>query len=117
MDFEDHALCSLKFKEGPVAAVNVGWFSKTPHMSMELYGTVDHASVTRFRSSAFDIVMDGVRKKLGKIGHSFEGYYNELHYFVECLRSGATPSPSGDEGLEDLKIVSQAYENSVQFNS
>lgn len=116
MDFEDHATCFLKFKNGPVATINVGWFSKTPHVSVELYGTVGYASVVRPPPRVFDTVSDDVRRKLGKIERSIDRFYRELEYFVECVRSNTPPSPSGEEALQDLQVISKAYENSFRLS-
>ena len=117
MDFEDHAVCLLKFKDGPIATVKVGWFSKDPRISLELYGTVKHASIVRSSPSVLDTVTDDVRRKLGKIERSIESYYKELQYFVDCVSSDTPPSPNEEEGLSDLKIISMAYENAFQLDS
>lgn len=112
MNFEDHASCFLKFKDGPVATINVGWFSKAPHVSVKLYGTTGHASVVRSPPSIFATVLDDIGRKLGKIERSADRFYRELEYFVECVRSDVPPSPSGEEALQDMQIISKAYENS-----
>jgi len=117
MDFEDHAVCFLRFKDGPIATVNVGWFSKDSRVSIELYGTVKHASIVRSSPSVLDTVIDDIRRKLGKIEHSIERYYRELQYFVDCVSSDTPPSPTGEEGLSDLRIISKAYENAFQLDS
>lgn len=117
MDFEDHASCYLKFKEGPIATINVGWFSKVPRVSLELYGTVSYATVVFSKPDAFEIISDDIRKKLGRIERSMDRYYRELEYFVECINGDTAPSPSGEEALQDLKIVSMAYENAEQLDS
>lgn len=116
MDYEDHAVCFLKFKDGPIATVNVGWFSKDSRVSVELYGTVKHASVVRSSPGVLDTVTDDIRRKLGKIQTSFKRYYKELQYFVECVSSNIPPSPSGEEGLADLKTISKAYQNAFQLD-
>jgi myo-inositol 2-dehydrogenase/D-chiro-inositol 1-dehydrogenase len=117
MDFEDYALCLLKFKAGPTATVNVGWFSKEARVSVELYGTVKHVAVVHSYPRTLAIIADDIRRKLGRIERSLERYYKELQHFVECLSSDTQPSPSGEEGLLDLKIISMAYKNSFQFDS
>jgi len=116
MNFEDHALCFLKFKDGPIATINVGWFSKAPHVSVKLYGTTGHASVVRSPPSIFATVLDDIRRKVGKIERSVDRFYRELEYFVECVRSDVLPSPSGEEALQDMQIISKAYENSFRLS-
>lgn len=117
LDLEDHALCLLKFKRGTVAAINVGWFSRDPRVSIELYGTVKHTSVVRSSPGVVKIVVDGFRRKLGMVERSLDRYYRELQYFVECVNQDISPSPSGEEGLSDLRIISTAYGNSFKLGS
>lgn len=115
MDFEDHAVCFLKFKDGPIATVNVGWFSKDPRVSIELYGTVKHRSLVRSPPRTLSMITEDIGRKFGKIGRSMERYYRELQYFVECVSSDTPPSPNGEEGLLDLKIISMGYKNAFNL--
>jgi predicted dehydrogenase len=117
MDFEDHALCLLKFKQGPIATINVGWFSRDPIISLDMYGTVKNVSIVRSSPRIIDVIVDDIRRKIGKIEHSRERYYRELRYFVDCILTDSTPSPSGEEALSDLEVISMAYRNSLSFNS
>ena len=105
MNFEDHATCIIEFQEGPIATLNVGWFAKYHKIQVNLYGTVKHASATSHSSSLLDYA-----KKIFKEDTS-SSFYKELEYFVNCVNSDITPSPSGEEGLEDLRLVSAAYKN------
>ena len=105
MDFEDHATCILKFKNGTITTLNVGWFARYHKVQVDLYGTVKHASATSKSPSITDYV-----KKIFRSDTS-SGFYKELEYFVNCVNSDGTPSPSGEEGLEDLKLISTAYKN------
>jgi len=105
MNFEDHAACALKFKNGTLATLNVGWFAKYQKVKVDLYGTADHASATLRSPSLLDYA-----KKIFTIDTSSR-FYKELEYFVGCISSDITPYPSGEEGLEDLRIISTAYKN------
>ena len=105
MDFEDHATCVLKFKNGTIATLNVGWFARYHKVQVDLYGTVKHASATSKSPSIIDYA-----KKIFRSDTS-SGFYKELEYFVNCVSSDVTPIPSGEEGLEDLKLISTAYKN------
>lgn len=113
LDFEDHAVCLLKFKNGTIANVSVGWFSSDPRVSVELFGTVKNVSIVRSSPDVLHTIVDDVRRKLGKIAQSGQSYYRELQYFVDCIGSDTPPHPSGEEGLSDLKIVKLAYENAL----
>jgi len=105
MDFEDHATCVLNFKSGTVATLNVGWFARYHKVQVDLYGTVKHASATSRSPSLLDYAKKIFKRNTSSI------FYKELEYFVDCLNSDVTPSPSGEEGLEDLRLISTAYEN------
>lgn len=116
MDFEDHAVCLLKFSQGLIATINVGWFSKDARISLELYGTVKNISMVH-SFGVLDVIVDDIRRKLGKVEHSRERFYKELQYFTDCILSDSLPSPSGEEALSDLQVISMAYQNALRFDS
>lgn len=116
MDFEDHAVCLLKFKDGPIATVNVGWFSKDYRVSVELYGTAKHVSEVRSAPSLLDFAVDVIGRKFGRIERSAAPYYKELQHFVECVNSNTAPCPSGEEGLADLETIEMAYKNIIRLD-
>lgn len=105
MDFEDHATCLLKFKNGASATLNVGWFATYHKVQVDLYGTVKHASAASKHPSLL-----AYAKKIFTSDTSLD-FYRELKCFVNCVSSDTTPSPSGEEGLEDLRLISTAYKN------
>jgi predicted dehydrogenase len=39
MDFEDSAMCFVKFSSGTVAVINVGWFSQEYALRVDLFGS------------------------------------------------------------------------------
>jgi len=117
MDFEDYAVCTLRFNPGPIATINVGWFSRDPHISLELYGTVKNAVIVRSSQGIVNVIIDDIRRKMGKIEHSRERYYREVQYFIDCILKDSSPSPSGEEALANLKVISMAYQNSEQIDS
>lgn len=106
MDFEDHATCLLKFKNGTIGILNVGWFARYRRVQVDLYGTVRHSSATS-QLSLLDYI-----KKIFR-GNASTTFYKELEYFVNCISSDITPSPSGEEGLEDLRLISLAYQHAL----
>jgi len=105
LDFEDHATCIVKCKSGTTVTLNVGWFARYHRVQVDLYGTVKHVSATSKSPSLIDYA-----KKIFRSDTS-SGFYKELEYFVNCVSSDVTPIPSGEEGLEDLKLISTAYKN------
>lgn len=116
MNFEDQAVCLLKFKEGPIATVNVSWFSRKFKIIVNLCGTVKHITEMMPPSkSIIDYGINPIKKILGKSEKT--AFYKELEYFIECIKSDTQPQPSGEEGLRDLEIINKAYKNSITLNS
>jgi len=109
MDLEDVATCVLKFKNGPIATVETGWFSKDFLQSIQVCGTARSIWVNISSSSAVSRIWKDTKDKLGWYKH--DSSYSELKYFVECLQKGEPIHPSGEEGLRDLQIIALAYEN------
>jgi predicted dehydrogenase len=107
MDFEDSATCILKFKNGTIATLNVGWFARYHKVQVDLYGTVKHASATSQPLSLLDYA-----KKIFERDTS-SNFYKELEYFVNCIRFDVIPSSSGEDGLEDLRLISMAYKHTI----
>ena len=58
----------------------------------------------------FRLTVDGksTRKKIGKR----DQFAPELLYFSDCILKDRAPEPSGDEGLQDVRIVQALYESS-----
>jgi myo-inositol 2-dehydrogenase/D-chiro-inositol 1-dehydrogenase len=106
MDFEDHAVCNLHFKNGVVAIANVGWFARYHKVRVDLFGTVGHGVASSKVLRIFDYV-----KTMIAVDKS-TGFYRELEYFANCIRTDTHPTTSGEDGLQDIRIISEAYKNS-----
>lgn len=107
-DFEDHAICIIKFESGTKAIINVGWFSQEATLGVELYGTVAHTSRSQSSSNKLITAMNLL---IGKTPRFFIPYEKEISHFVQCIREDEKPSPSGECGLQDLEAITQAYNN------
>lgn len=112
MELEDVATCILKFKDGPVATVKVGWFSKGFMQSIQVCGTAKNLWVHISPSSPLEIVWKDVKRKFGR--HNDDPNYSELEYFLKCLQKDEQPHPSGEEGLRCMQVVSRAYEKAFK---
>jgi myo-inositol 2-dehydrogenase / D-chiro-inositol 1-dehydrogenase len=110
LEIEDIATCVLKFEKGPTAIVNAGWFSKRRMVSIQINGTADNFSKQMFPSSIKQTILDDIRKKLGI--KTSDPNLIELNYFIECVKNDCKPDCNGEDGLEDLKVISKAYQNS-----
>jgi len=112
MPFEDHALCFMKFKQGPIATVNVGWFSQETNIEVELLGTVKAVSMKHTPENLRSRILQML---VGKQSTELLAFRNELNYFVNCIINDRAPSPSATDGLKDLQLISLAYENEIEY--
>jgi predicted dehydrogenase len=107
LDLEDVATCVLAFRDGPIATVKVGWFSKHSMQSIQVCGTSKNIWARISPKSTMGTVWGDVARKLGQ--HSHDANYLELEYFLKCLLNDEQPSPSEEEGLRCLQVISTAY--------
>ena len=58
---------------------------------------------------AYELTVDGktTRKRIGKR----DQFAPELLYFSDCILKNREPEPSGEEGLQDVRIVQALYES------
>lgn len=106
---EDSSTCLLKFRNGPVATVKVGWFSKGFIQSLQICGTAKNQLLQMAPESTLRIIKRGI---LGKLGFANKSpYFFEVQHFVDCLRIDEQPEPSGQEALRSLEVIAAAYKN------
>lgn len=115
MDMEDSATCLLKFRNGPSATVNVGWFFYYGHVaSVEFFGTSSRAVASASEST--EVFKRGLAMfKRRFYQETSPYYYNELEYFLKCIREDLEPVPSLADGLKDLEMISLVYKKAVTF--
>jgi glucose-fructose oxidoreductase len=58
---------------------------------------------------AYEMTVDG-KKSRRRIGKR-DQFGPELLYFADCIRQDRMPEPSGEEGLQDVRIVQALYES------
>jgi len=112
MDFEDYAICLVKFKSGTTAIINVGWFSQEYQLKVELLGTVKHAIA---RNLPPNPIISALQLLTTKSTRFWLPYIAELESFTNCVRYDSPPSPSGNDALNDLKVIASAYKNSTRL--
>lgn len=112
LDLEDHAVCIVNFESGTTALINVGWFSQKAAVGLEVFGTAAHDQVYYHSSSK---VITAVQLILGKTPKFFVPYLKEISEFVECICEDSQPTSPGEDALEDLKVINQAYKNQVSL--
>jgi predicted dehydrogenase len=103
----------LRFKNGPLATINIGWFSKDLIQSIYVYGTANNISVRMSPQSSLRLIWGDIKKRLRQFED--DPYYAELKYFVECSRGNVNPTPSVEDGLSNLQVISTAYKNAYDL--
>lgn len=58
---------------------------------------------------AYELTIDG--KKTKKRGRKQDQFAPELIHFSDCILKNRTPEPSGEEGLQDVRIIQALYES------
>jgi predicted dehydrogenase len=112
MDFEDSAMCLMRFTSGTLAAVNVGWYSQDYILRVDLLGTVRSASVTHVPPPTLPALYQMLTRGMSSFT---KPHFNELKYFADCLQNDVAPSPTGLDGLRDVEAVIQAYKNTIEI--
>lgn len=110
LDFEDSAICLIKFESGTSAVITAGWFLQGYQLKIDFFGTVGHAFAQHSTKSSLKTL---VQRLTLSVPEFRQPHFNELHYFANCLIRDSSPSPSGEDGLKDLEAVYQAYHNSI----
>lgn len=113
LEQEDHAVCTLKFRQGQIVIINVGWFSQQSREGLYVYGTVNHAAAEHIAPSK---IKTAIQLMLRKTPDYYKPYFKEIQSFVDCIQEDEQPQPSGDEGLKDLEVIEQAYANQIGMN-
>jgi len=111
-DFEDYATCIMDFECGASAVVNVGWFSQSAAVGVELHGTMAHARAYHSSSSK---VVTAIKLILGRTPKFFFPYLKEVSHFVDCIRNDNGENQlSGEDALRDLEVIAKAYTNQIK---
>lgn len=110
MDFEDSATCVMKFENGTVAVMGVGWFSQDYTLKVDLFGTVKHVTAEHHPPSRMVTAAQVLTLGTSKY---YWPHLAELQHFVNCIIKDFSPSPSGEDGLRDLETLAKAYDNTM----
>jgi glucose-fructose oxidoreductase len=102
----------LRFEDDRVAAF-VTSFNAADIGSYEIVGTKGHLRVNPAYEYAeglgYELTVNGktTRKRIGKR----DQFAPELLYFSDCILNNREPEPSGEEGLQDVRIVQALYKS------
>jgi glucose-fructose oxidoreductase len=102
----------LRF-DGERLAAFVTSFNATDVSSYRIVGTKGQIQLDPAYEYAqglsYALTVDGktTRKRVGKRDH----FAPQLLYFSDCILKNRTPEPSGEEGMQDVRIVQALYES------
>src|SRR5262249_8979250 len=102
----------LRF-DGERVAAFVTSFNAAGAGSYRIVGTKGHIRVDPAYAYAqgleYELTINGktTRKRIGKR----DQFAAELLYFSDCILRNRAPEPSGEEGLQDVRIVQALYES------
>ncbi|MCW4000983.1 MAG: Gfo/Idh/MocA family oxidoreductase [Candidatus Bathyarchaeota archaeon] len=112
MDFEDSAMCLARFESGTLAVINVGWYSQEYTLRLDLLGSVRNVSVAHMPPKSVPAMYQMLTRGISSFNMP---HFDELQYFVNCLRSDTAPSPTGLDGLRDIEAIVKAYKNRINL--
>jgi predicted dehydrogenase len=111
-DIDESTGAVLRF-EGERVATFVTSFNSSDVASYQLVGTKGRLDVDPAyeysEGLGYKLTIDGKtqKKQIGKR----DQFAPELLYFSDCILKNRTPEPSGEEGLQDVRIVQALYES------
>jgi glucose-fructose oxidoreductase len=111
-DIDETTGAVLRFGDGRVAAF-VTSFNSADVGSYQIVGTNGHLLVDPAYEYAeglgYELTVNGktTRKRIGKR----DQFAPELLYFSDCVLNDTEPEPSGEEGLQDVRIVEALYKS------
>jgi UDP-N-acetylglucosamine 3-dehydrogenase len=106
--FEDHATIHMRLDHEFSGLVEVNWL--TPHKVRKLTAVgVGGVAYLDYIDQTVELHDSGWIRK-SKIEQK-EPLRNELEYFVDCIKEGKQPTPSGKDGMHALKVSLAAIQS------
>jgi len=111
-EVDESTAAILRFDRGRVASF-VCSFNATDVASYRVVGTKGQLRVDQAYEYAeglsYELTIGGrtTRKRIGKR----DQFAPELLHFSDCIRRDVEPEPSGEEGLQDVRIIEALYES------
>jgi glucose-fructose oxidoreductase len=109
-EIDETTAATLRFGDGRVATF-ITSFNAADVASYRIVGTKGHLHADPAYEYAegleYALTLDGTttRKTFGKR----DQFAPELLYFSDCIRNDRAPEPSGEEGMQDVRIVEALY--------
>ena len=111
-EIDETTAATLQFGDGRVATF-VTSFNASDVASYRLVGTKGHLHLDPAyeyaEGLAYSLTIDG--KKTQRIVKKHDQFAPELVYFSDCILKDRSPEPSGEEGMQDVRIVEALYQS------
>jgi predicted dehydrogenase len=113
-DIDESTGALLRF-DGERVASFITSFNAADVASFRIVGTKGHLHVDPAyeysEGLAYELTVNGrtTRKRIGRR----DQFAPELLYFSDCILKNREPEPSGEEGLQDVRIVQALYESAA----
>jgi len=111
-DVDDTGVLIVNWANGTTSYLESGWWqphADGPEAATQLYGTKGFGQLFPTRLELGRKVVDP-GFAFPRPAHMPQSMYDDqMAYFFQCIRTGATPVPGGAEGLVNMKIVDAAY--------
>ena len=124
-DVDDTGVLIVNWDNGATSYIESGWWqphSDGPEAATQLYGTQGFGQLFPTRLELPNVAEERVEIidsgfPFPRAEHCPQAMYEaQMAYFIECIRSGKTPTPGGAEGLVNMKVVDAAYESARTGN-
>jgi len=114
IDVEDCGMVTLELESGTIVSIDPSWsrpktFPTWGDVTLEIIGTKGSLSVDAFKQHS--MLYDDVNKKVQQLSWSANMDQGLVYDFVNCIKKGANPSITGEDGLRTLEVVKGAYES------
>jgi predicted dehydrogenase len=111
MDSEDTALVVMRHENGALSHISIDCTQHGYARGAHIVGSEGTATWT-FPAKITTVMRDGSRSGRDLEAEFAEAYELEMQEFIECLSGSKTPTVSGREALESLKLTLAARESS-----
>lgn len=111
---EDNGFGILKTLDGKLAFVQSSWTEWADYMYMEIYGTEGYIRINNRDQCCTTILgkRNGARYIFDYSLQPSQSYQLEFHSFLQAIKEGRQPQPSGFDGLRAVQMVHGLYESS-----
>ncbi len=111
---EDFALMHLRGPGRACGEITLSWSYKVAGNWVEWYGTKGTAWVSYWNEGAPDLAYQvGGGKRTAVDVPGPDRFTGEVSHFLDCVRTGRTPSPSAEDGYRTARVVAAAYRSAA----